>query len=139
MKKITQKFPGVLLLIVEDNEINMEVTRDILELMECHVDGAMDGQRGVQMALEKEYDMILMDIQMPGMDGFAASREIRRQLQMKKQPIIIALTASSLDGDKERFLEAGMEGCLIKPIEAADLEEVLLKYFPERAQAFVPH
>lgn len=128
MKKIESKFPGLNVLIVEDNEINQEVSKDILELMSCSVDIAIDGLEAIQMANTKPYQLILMDIQLPHMDGYQATRQIRDQ--STHQPIIVALTASALDGDKEKCLSAGMDDYISKPFQASDIEELLKKHFP---------
>ncbi len=131
MKKLTSKFPGLKVLVVEDNVINQEVCKDILELMGCIVTLAADGATSVRLAQEATHDLILMDIQLPDFDGYEATRQIRATLSSK--PIIIALTASALDGDKEKSFNAGMDDYISKPMEASQLEAALLKYFPKIA------
>lgn len=132
MKKLTSKFPDLKVLIVEDNLINQEVCKDILELMECNVALTADGAESVKMARETPFDLILMDIQLPGIDGYEATRQIRAD-SSSHRPIIIALTASALDGDKEKSLNAGMDDYISKPMEANQLEDALLKYFQKIA------
>ena len=134
MKKLTSKFPGLKVLVVEDNLINQEVCRDILELMGCDVAITSDGSEAVKLVREFPYDVILMDIQLPpGIDGYESARQIRRE-NLPKQPIVIALTASALDGDKEKALDAGMDDYVSKPMEASQLEDALLKYFKNIAR-----
>lgn len=131
MRKITSKFSGIKVLIVEDNEINQEVTKDILELLGCQADIAVNGLEGVQMALKTYYELILMDIQLPEMDGYQAAQQIRKN-ETGPRTIIVALTASALDGDLKKCLNAGMDSYITKPMEAACLEDALLKFFPHK-------
>lgn len=133
MKKITKKFPGLKVLIVEDNIINQEVCKDILELMECHVTLAADGAESVELAKKSSYELILMDIQLPVMDGNEATRQIR-SFNCSPRPIIIAFTASALGDNKNKSFESGMDDYISKPMEASQLEEVLIKYFPNIAK-----
>lgn len=132
MKKLTSKFPDLKVLVVEDNIINQEVCKDILELMGCNVTLTADGAESVKLAKENIYELILMDIQLPGIDGYEAARQIRSGIT--SHPIIIALTASALDGDKDKSLAAGMDDYISKPMEASQLEAALLKYFQKNAQ-----
>lgn len=121
------------ILVAEDNRINQMYISELLKLLghTCHV---VDNGREVLTALEtNHYDLILMDCQMPEMDGFVASREIRKRESSGKLPghlPVIALTANAIKGDRERCLDAGMDDYLSKPVEAehlrAKLEEVLL-------------
>jgi CheY-like chemotaxis protein len=76
----------------------------------------------------KPYDLILMDVQMPEMDGFKTTRAIRKRWASADQPKIIAITAYALEGDREKCLDAGMDDYLSKPVKMADLEEMLAKY-----------
>lgn len=133
MKKLTSKFPDLNVLIVEDNQINQEVCKDILELMGCKVTLAVDGNEAVKFAQGSPYELILMDIQLPGIDGYEATRQIRRDGNPFR-PIIIALTASALDNDKGKCLEAGMDDYISKPMEASQLEDALLKHFQKISQ-----
>lgn len=133
MKKLTSKFPNLSVLVVEDNLINQEVCKDILELIGCKVTLASDGAEAVRLAQATPYELILMDIQLPEIDGYEATRQIRKVTTVSR-PIIIALTASALDGDKDKSLQAGMDDYISKPMEASQLEEALLKYFGKIAQ-----
>lgn len=133
MKKLSFKFPMLKVLLVEDNIINQEVCKDILEIMGCHVTLVAEGIESVQLAKENSYALILMDIQLPGIDGYEATRQIRA-FNSFPRPIIIALTASALGGDKDKSFDAGMDDYISKPMEASQLEEVLLKYFQKLSQ-----
>lgn len=131
MKKITSHFPGLKVLLVEDYFINQEVTKDILELMECEVDIAEEGHDALKKALSKPYDLIIMDLQIPGIDGYEVTKQIRQQ-EGDRHNTIVALTASALDGDREKCLDVGMDDYISKPMEAGRLEEVLTRFFPAK-------
>ncbi|MFQ5729570.1 MAG: response regulator [Waddliaceae bacterium] len=130
MKKITSKFPGKRVLIAEDYFVNQEVTQDILELMDFEVAIAENGVEALEKHATQNFDAILMDIQMPELDGYEATKEIRKREGSEKHTPIIALTANALMGDREKCLKAGMDDYISKPIEAEKLEEVLKKYLP---------
>lgn len=136
MRKIKSHFPGLNTLIVEDYIINQEVTQDILELMQCHVDAVDNGKDAILLCQKKFYDIIFMDIQMPDMDGLEITKQIRCiHYPNDKKPLIIALTASVLDNARERCIEAGMEDFIAKPMEAEKIEDILCKYFASREQS----
>ena len=122
-KKITGK-----ILIVEDSPLNQELMKSILELLDCGFYLAVDGEQAVKKASSEKFDLILMDIDLPGIDGLEALRQIR--ISTGKNTPIIALTAHAMKGDKERFLEAGMSGVLLKPINFYQMKEVLREYSP---------
>ncbi|MDP1834907.1 MAG: response regulator [Chlamydiales bacterium] len=132
MQKISARFPGKKILLVEDYFINQEIVQDMLELMECTVDIAEDGAEAIKKFDAKSYDLILMDIQLPEKDGYEVTRTIRtrEQTEDKKPVTIVALTANAMVGDKEKCIEAGMNDYIAKPIELAILESVLKKYLP---------
>lgn len=130
MGKVIVQFPGKRILVAEDYFVNQEVTQDILELMGVQVEIAENGREAVEKHKKSSYDLILMDIQMPELDGFEATREIRKLEGESKHTTIIALTANALAGDREKCLQAGMDDYISKPIEAKKLEEILLKYLP---------
>ena len=131
MKQVTSKFPGKKVLVAEDYFVNQEVTQDILELMEVEVEIAENGVEAVQKYTNGSFDIILMDIQMPELDGFQATKQIRESETSANRIPIIALTANALTGDREKCLEAGMDDYITKPIEADKLEEILKKYLYE--------
>jgi CheY-like chemotaxis protein len=123
-------------LLVEDNLVNQKVALRLLDRLGYKADVANNGVEGVEAAQAQSYDLVLMDVQMPEMDGFTASREIRRLLPDHDQPKIIALTANALQGDRELCIEAGMDDYLTKPVKLHDMEEVIRRQFspiPEQA------
>jgi PAS domain S-box-containing protein len=118
---------GAKVLLVEDNEINQQVAREILEGAGLKITLADDGQEAVNAVKENEYDAVLMDVQMPVMDGYAATREIRKDKHFKDLPII-AMTAHAMAGDEDKSLEAGMNGHVAKPIDPDQLFSTLQKW-----------
>jgi len=122
-----EKRNDLIILLAEDNPVNQKVALSMLKRLDYKADVANNGL-GVMSSLErKAYDVILMDIQMPDMDGLEATRSIREQ-RMKNQPYIIAMTAYALDGDREEFLKAGMDDYLSKPIRIDELKMALERY-----------
>jgi CheY-like chemotaxis protein len=114
------------ILMAEDNPINQRVGTLILQRAGFVIDVVSDGREAVQAHTAAPYDLILMDCQMPGMDGFEASRQIR--LLRSNQPVIIAVTANALAGERERCLRAGMDDYLSKPFQAEQLVAVVRKW-----------
>jgi two-component system, sensor histidine kinase and response regulator len=112
-------------LVVEDNVVNQQVTRRFLERLGCEVTVAENGARAVESCRQATFDLVLMDVQMPIMDGLAATREIRRHESQGNRTPIIALTASAMTDELERCLAAGMDGLLTKPLEPLRLRETL--------------
>jgi len=112
-------------LLAEDNLVNQKVGRLLLGKLGHHVDTVGNGREAVQALRQLPYDVVLMDIQMPEMDGLEATRLIRAQLPAQRQPRIVAMTASTLLEDQEACKGAGMDAYLAKPVRAADLAEVL--------------
>ncbi len=108
------------ILVVEDNPINQKVLATLLRKRGYEVDVANDGAQAVQRAAEKEYGLILMDLQMPVLDGYEATRLIR-SFTLSACPPIIAVTAHTLNGEKQQCLEAGMDGYLPKPVDSHEL------------------
>jgi CheY-like chemotaxis protein/nitrogen-specific signal transduction histidine kinase len=118
---------GAHVLLVEDNEINQQVAREILESAGLNITLATDGQEAVNAVRENNYDAVLMDVQMPVMDGYTATREIRKDDRYKELPII-AMTAHAMAGDEDKSLEAGMNGHVAKPIDPDQLFSTLQKW-----------
>ena len=108
------------ILVAEDNPANRELIRAILEARGCEVVEAGDGEEALLKAREVEPDLVLMDIQMPRLDGVAALQQLRAEPSLAKIPVI-ALTAYAMQGDQERFLGAGFDSYLSKPIDAQAL------------------
>ena len=111
-------------LLVDDNRINQKVAIRTLEKMGYRPDLATTGVEAVHAVETGGYDLVLMDVQMPEMDGIEATRHIRA-LDLDRQPRIFAMTASVLERDRDECLEAGMDGFLVKPFRPADLARVL--------------
>ncbi|MBK7896680.1 MAG: response regulator [Anaerolineaceae bacterium] len=113
------------ILLAEDNLINQKVALRMLERLGYTADLALNGQEAVTALLERPYDLVLMDIQMPEMDGIQATRHIRQTLQANQQPRIVAVTANALVGDREKCLANGMDDYISKPINVETLIRVL--------------
>ena len=118
---------GAHFLLVEDNRINQKVAVEILSQAGVNVEVANNGIEALDALKHKAYDAILMDVQMPEMDGFEATRRIRQDLRMIQVPII-AMTANAMKGDREKCLEAGMNDYISKPIHIDELFSVLKKW-----------
>jgi signal transduction histidine kinase/DNA-binding response OmpR family regulator len=132
---------GARLLLVEDNEINQQVAKEILEGAGLNVTLANNGQEAVNAVKENEYDAVLMDIQMPVMDGYTATREIRNLKSEIRNVPIIAMTAHAMAGDEDKSLQAGMNGHVAKPIDPDQLFSALQKWIKpseKRAQVQQP-
>ncbi len=126
MGEISSIEQPIRILMAEDNAINQRVGQLILERAGFKIDLVSDGGEALAAHREQPYDVILMDCQMPSMDGFEASRQIRKL--EGKQPVIIAVTANALLGERERCLEAGMDDYLSKPFQAEQLVGVVKKW-----------
>ncbi|TMV93330.1 response regulator [Thioclava sp. BHET1] len=127
--------PALNVLLVEDDDINLEIARELLERMAHQVSCARDGQQAVDMAERTRYDLILMDIRMPVMDGLEATRRIRASEGASRDVPIIAFSANVLPEAKERFAAAGMSGFLGKPLKGAELSDLLAEFFAHPSEA----
>jgi len=116
-------------LLVEDNAINREVARGLLRGLGLSVDEAVGGVEALPLLGRERYDVVLMDIQMPGMDGLEATTRIRAIPELQDLPVV-AMTAHAMHGDRERFLAAGMSDYISKPIDEESLSEVLSRWIP---------
>lgn len=116
---------GHLILIVEDNEKNMKLARDVLQFHGFATVEATNGEDGVTLARERRPALILMDIQLPGIDGVTALQRIRADAETSRIPVV-ALTASVMKEDRERFDKAGFDGFITKPID--------VKKFPDQVR-----
>jgi two-component system, sensor histidine kinase and response regulator len=124
-------------LLAEDNEINRTVAEALLRNRGLQTEIAQDGREAVAMAGARRYAAILMDCQMPELDGYEATRRIRRAERGYHTPII-AMTAQSLPGDRERCLGAGMDDYLAKPVRAAALDGVIERWLPDHQKDAQP-
>jgi signal transduction histidine kinase/DNA-binding response OmpR family regulator len=125
------------LLLVEDNPVNRQVAQRLLSLSGLTMDCAENGREAVDMSARNHYDAVLMDCQMPVLDGYAATREIRAREQkagMDRIPII-AMTANAMVGDREKCLGSGMDDYLSKPLNRHLLEQTVRKWLMRRAEA----
>ena len=148
---------GARILLAEDNEINQQVAREILEQAALVVEIANDGKEALEMAQKNQYDAILMDIQMPEMNGFEATKEIRKweeeeQFQTPQslrgvgssgpeaafRIPIVAMTAHAMAGDREKSIEGGMNDHVVKPINPDELFSALVKWIKPGERDFVP-
>jgi len=118
------------ILVAEDNPVNQKVALSLLARIGYRADVVANGQEAIEALLRQPYDVVLMDGQMPEMDGSEATRQIRQQISANRQPHIIAMTADALQGDRERYLEAGMDDYISKPIRLEDLVRALTHTMP---------
>jgi two-component system sensor histidine kinase/response regulator len=122
---------GARILLVEDNEINQQVALELLRQAHFKIDLAENGRIALTQLQTREYDLVLMDMQMPVMDGLAATKEIRCLPRFEHLPIV-AMTANALMADRQRCFDVGMNDFLAKPIEPEELWQALLKWIPAR-------
>jgi CheY-like chemotaxis protein len=126
-KSIREKIGGAKILLVEDNAINQQVAMEILQNVGLIVEIANNGKEAVETINKTNYDLVLMDVQMPVMSGYEATRLIRRNPQFKDLPII-AMTAHAIGSAKEQCLDAGMDDYISKPIDDVQLFAILTKW-----------
>ncbi len=117
------------ILLVEDNLVNQKVALRFLDRLGYRADAVANGLEAVRSVQDRPYDLVFMDLQMPEMDGFEASREIRHSVPTDRQPRIIALTANALQGDREACLAAGMDDYITKPIKLQDIAASIQRQF----------
>jgi signal transduction histidine kinase/CheY-like chemotaxis protein/HPt (histidine-containing phosphotransfer) domain-containing protein len=129
--------PDVRLLLVEDNPTNQAVGQAILKRLGYRADVAADGREALRLTAQIPYNLVLMDCQMPGMDGFEATRRIRSGTEGSLDPriTIIAMTANAMQGDRDRCLEAGMDDYVPKPIRREELAETLERWLSRQQNA----
>ena len=118
----------VRVLLVEDNNVNQMVALRMLQRIGFNADIASNGKEAVDAVETIEYDLIFMDISMPVMDGLTACSVIKSNTSLKKQPIIIAMTANAMSGDKENYLKVGMDDYISKPVNLEELRKIISKW-----------
>jgi two-component system, cell cycle response regulator DivK len=118
---------GERILIVEDNEKNMKLVRDVLQASGYSTFEATTGEQAVELALVHEPALVLMDVQLPGIDGVETLEKLRQDERTSSIPVL-ALTAQAMSGDRERFLEAGFDGYLAKPVDVGALIEAVREH-----------
>ncbi|MDB5881084.1 MAG: hypothetical protein JWP43_962, partial [Ramlibacter sp.] len=124
---------GARILLVEDNDINQQVAREMLQDCGFVVDVAENGEIALGLVQKFNYDLVFMDMQMPVMDGVTATREIRKHARLELLPIV-AMTANAMEQDRRKCMEAGMNDFLIKPIDPQEMTAILARWVrPRRA------
>lgn len=124
------------ILVVDDHPINRKLVRTLYERTGARVDEAESGEQAVRMARATDYDLIYMDIQMPGMTGIEAAEQIRAARHHRRTPPIIAVTAGTLEGERDRLIRAGLDDCAVKPLQEDELWTLTRKWVaPEKLGA----
>ncbi|MEJ1343481.1 MAG: response regulator [Candidatus Sedimenticola sp. (ex Thyasira tokunagai)] len=130
-ESIDQNYNGLQVLLVDDNAINLEVAKELLESIGLLVDTAENGRLALESIHSKRYELVLMDMQMPEMDGLEATRMVRQMPKLSNLPVL-AMTANIYKEDREACLDAGMNDFVSKPVNPSDLFSVLSKWLPEQ-------
>jgi PAS domain S-box-containing protein len=129
--ELLETIKGARVLLVEDNELNQEVATELLQDAGFNVELAENGQLALDKIRINDYDIVLMDMQMPVMDGIKATEEIRKEIRFNNLPVV-AMTANAMERDRERCMAAGMNDHVAKPIEPEELWKALLKWIKPR-------
>lgn len=116
-----------LILIIEDEELNRKLFREILSLDDIETIEAADAEQGLKLARQKRPDLILMDIQLPGMDGLEATRLIRKDAELK-DICVVALSAHAMQNDIDKAINAGCNGYMTKPVKVASFNQEVLSF-----------
>ncbi len=118
------------ILVVEDNKLNMKLVRGLIKIGKYNMLEANDAELGIQLIREQMPDLVLMDIQLPGMDGLSATKIIKEDPDLKDIPIV-ALTSYAMQGDKEKALAAGCTGYIAKPIDTRKFLKTVSQYLKD--------
>ncbi len=116
------------ILVIEDNKLNMKLMRGIFQLGEYQIIEALDAETGIRLAREHHPFLILMDIQLPGMDGLAATQLIKSNPELKDIPVV-ALTGFAMQGDEEKALASGCDGYITKPIDVQHVLKTIDEFY----------
>jgi CheY-like chemotaxis protein len=117
------------ILVIEDNQLNMKLVKTLLQIQKHQVLEAESAENGLEIAKEQLPDLILMDIQLPGMDGLEATRIIKEDPELMNIPVV-ALTSFAMQGDEEKAISAGCAGYITKPIDTREFINTLDQYYP---------
>jgi CheY-like chemotaxis protein len=129
IEEFTLQEKNILILLVEDNEVNRKLVTMQLSKLNIKLSLASNGEEAVDKFSKQEYSLILMDCQMPVMDGFETTKQIRAIEKEKGSHIpIIAMTANSMEGDREKCIESGMDDYISKPVRIKNLKEIIEKW-----------
>jgi CheY-like chemotaxis protein len=128
---------GARILLVEDNEINQQVAREMLQDCGLVVDVAENGEIALGLVQKFAYDLVFMDMQMPVMDGVTATREIRKHAKLELLPIV-AMTANAMEQDRRKCMDAGMTDFLVKPIDPGEMSAILARWIRVRRAPGAP-
>ena len=115
------------ILVIEDNALNLKLVRSLLMLEDYEVIEAVNAEIGIQLAKEQIPDLILMDIQLPGMDGLSATRQLKEDPDVTAIPVV-ALTAYAMLGDEQKALEAGCVGYISKPLDTKEFPQLISRF-----------
>ncbi len=115
-------------LVVEDNELNMKLVRSLLQIRNYGVLEAVDAETGIQLTRKHRPDLVLMDVQLPGIDGLKATQIIKEDPALKDIPVV-ALTSYAMQGDEEKAVKAGCTGYITKPLDTKAFLETIDQYF----------
>jgi CheY-like chemotaxis protein len=118
------------ILVIEDNKLNMKLVRGLFRMSEYKVMEAEDAETGIQMAREHHPDLILMDIQLPGMNGLSATRALKKDAALKDIPVV-ALTSYAMRGDEDKAKKAGCQGYITKPIDTRNFLKTVSHYLKD--------
>jgi CheY-like chemotaxis protein len=116
------------ILVIEDNELNMKLMREVLSIGDYQIIEAFDAETGIRLACKQKPFLILMDIQLPGMDGLEATRIIKTDSKLKDIPVV-AITGYAMQGDREKALESGCDDFITKPFDVEDLLRTIEGYY----------
>ncbi|HVU32424.1 MAG TPA: ATP-binding protein [Opitutaceae bacterium] len=125
-------------LLAEDNPVNQKVALRFLERLGYRADAVANGLEAVTAVENRRYDLVLMDLQMPEMDGFEATRQIRTRLSAERQPKIVALTANAMQGDRDMCLAAGMDDYISKPVKIHEIAAAIRRHFAKSQEFSAP-
>lgn len=137
-QEVEQTFPGASILVVDDNPVNQLVAVGLLKPLRCEAETAINGLECLSKLAQRKYDVILMDCNMPEMDGYKASQKIRSQESENEHVIIIAITANAGPGDRQKCIASGMDDYLVKPFNREDLRAKLARWLPNHKRLSKP-